>query len=230
MIKLRRLTVQEDEEFKIWCAKDGLINNNLDQEDFPGEAISTNVEIDEDKTFDNKFELGKYLYERLGSIPENTDTRVWHFLVIVYHKQLLKNNGEIGETGRFYLDIQKSFHSSPHLHLLKSVFDVYNFYSKSTESIKYLLLNPINESSKLFLEIVKRQDIMKNKNFIQASRILFYDDKENKIKRGVEEATLRLIDLFKQYERTYDLYSMPADKILDNLISKHEEFNTFKLV
>ena len=149
--------------------------------------------------------------------------------MIIYREQLLnsrlKNKG-IGEIGRFCIDDSKSYY--PFTHLLKPVFDFYNFYNKETNLIEFLLLNPVNESGGLLLETTKRQDIMKNKNFIEVSKKIFYDDENREIKRGSTNAIKRLIDLFKQYERTYDLYSMPSKMILEKLISKHKEFDKFE--
>lgn len=217
MIKLRKLTETEDQKFKILCDKDDLSSNDLGIGKFTGEEIHIDVEIDEGKKFNNKFELGEYLYEKLSNIPMDANT--WHYLVSVYHKQLLQNNGKIGETARFYINTSRP------RHLLKSVFDLYSFYHKDAELIEFLLLNPINKSGKLFMDIVVSQHIMKNINFIQVAKTLFYDKKNKKIKTGIKQDFLRLVALFKQYERNYDLYSMPADRILKNLISKHSEFN-----
>lgn len=219
MIELRRLTAEEDKKFQELCKID---DNNLDIKNFPGKKLSSVVELNEDKKFNNKFELGKYLYEKLSNIP--VDIKTWHFLVIAYHKKLLNSKGKIGETKRFYINSEKRYY--PFTHLLKPVFDLYSFYRDTPDSIEFLLLSPVNESGKLFLETVKRQDMMKNINFIEVSRRLFYDEKKKKLKKGIAESILRLITLFKQYERTYDLYSMPADKILENLIRKHKEFDT----
>ena len=39
---------------------------------------------------------------------------------------------------------------------------------------------------------------------------------------------LRLITLFYQYERSYDLYSMPSKEIFDKLIDPLNDFDKFK--
>ncbi len=225
MVKLRKLTAKESVQFQSLCKEDALLACNLDAGDFASGEILADIEIDPDREFDNKLQLGAYLYEKLGGVS-SVDNEVWHFLVIVYHRQLLKN-GKIGQTDRFYIDPQKPYY--PFTHLLKPVFDVYRFYHDKQTPIDFLLLNPVNESGRLFLETVKRQDIMKNENFIQASRSLFYDEENKKIKTGIEDDFLRLIALLKQYERTYDLYSMPAERILKNLIARHDQFHKYNL-
>ena len=69
---------------------------------------------------------------------------------------------------------------------------------------------------------------MKNKTFVEVARTIFYDEKKKKNKPSSVDGVLRLVDLFHQYERTYDLYSMPSEYFIKNLLSKHPEFDKFK--
>ena len=230
MIPLRQLTRKGNSKFRRWCEKNDP-SESLNLEVFQSESMSNLVEIDgivikidESKIFSNKFELGAYLYEKLEHCPVND--RIWHFLTVVYHNQLLRKDGSIGEFNRFYLKKQlKHRHSR---HLLQPVFNLYSLYHKQPELIRFLLLGPVNEAAKVFLETVQRQDLMKNENFIRVSKRIFYDEKNNILKPKISQYFLRLIALFMQYERTYDLYSMPVDRILNDLINKHPEFDRFK--
>ena len=181
MIKLRKLSKTSEKKFKELCKKDSFINISIN--DFELEDLDLSIEIDENKKFDDKYILAEYLYEKLKDIKE-VNTQIWHFLVIVYYKQLLKNN-KIGEIYRFFIDDKNSYYHSyyPARHLLKPVFDLYNLYNDNPGLIKFLLNNPVNESGQCFLEIIKRQDIMKNKNFIEVSNKIFSKD-NSKLKSG----------------------------------------------
>ena len=222
MITVKKLTQKGNEKFKSFCEKKE-ISFNID--DFDTEEIEQSIEIDENKIFQNKYELGEYLYNSLKDFKADIDNGIWHFLVIIYHEQLLKNN-KIGEIYRFFIDENKYFSSQRHL--LKSVFDLYALYHNKPTLVKFLLLNAINETGDLFRIILENQDMVKNENFIKVAKTVFYDKKNQKLKKRNKEGGLRLINLYKQYERTYDLYSMPSEKILKNLISKHKEFKMFK--
>ena len=141
--------------------------------------------------------------------------------MLIYHKQLLKNGTELGEEKRFFIDTTDSYYRSRHL--LKNTFDFYKFYHKNPSDIKFLLLNPVNENSDSFLQITKRQNIMKNKNFILVSKKLIFDAKKEKLKTGHDKLIARLIHLWQQYERTFDLYSMPYKQII-KLINKKDTY------
>ena len=228
MIELARLSRQADQQFKQVCESydDNSDGKPLDIKDFSTEKLPYSVEIDEHKEFANKFALGQYLHETLNG--RNVESRVWHFLVIIYCQQLLNKDHKIGSIERFFIDSAIPYY--PFAHLLKPVFDLYCLYQQTPELIKFLLLNPVNKSGGLYLETVKRRELMKNKNFIEVSNKLFYDEKNAEIKRGSNshDGILRLVSLFKQYERAYDLYSMPAEMILKRLLSKHKELKKFK--
>ena len=230
MISLRQLTPIGDKAFRTWCERNDP-SESLNLEVFQSESMSNPVEInrmaiefDENKIFSNKYELGAYLYEKLEHCPVND--RIWHFLTVVYHKQLLRKDGSIGEFYRFYLRKQLKHRQSRHL--LQPVFNLYSYYHKQPDLIRFLLLSPVNETAVVFRETVQHQDLIKNENFIRVSRRLFYDEKKKILTKGITDYFLRFIALFKQYERTYDLYSMPDDRILNDLINKHPEFNRFK--
>ena len=107
MIKLQKLTRESEKAFQRKC-KSNEIAFNL--HDFKTEEIESEIDINESKQFKNKFELGEYLYSLLKDI--DVSNNIWHFLVIVYHKQLLKNN-KIGEIDRFFINDTKGF-----IHLL----------------------------------------------------------------------------------------------------------------
>ena len=213
MISLGKLTREADEKFlqKLKESKEDL---NLNIEDFETKKIDE-IEIDEKKIFKNKFELAKYLYETLPNTE--IETRVWHFLVIIYHQQLLKK-GKAGEIERFYY--KDSFHNK-HIHLLKSPYEFYQLYSKKPDLIEFLFSNPVNENGAFFLEITKRPSIMRNRQFIKVCKQLFC--KEGKIVGSVD-LLKRLITLFNQYDRTYDMYGMPSEKIISDLLTRHSEF------
>ena len=228
MIKLKSLTPQAEKllKNKIEESKNKKNELILNKDDFKTKEIRKEIFINENKLFNTKFELAEYLYEELKEL-NNIPSGIWNFLVIIFYKQLLKN-GQVGETKRFFIDEKESFY--PFSHLLKPVFDLYKIYSSDSQIINFLLLGPINEGSGILLGVVKRQDLLKNRQFILVSRKIYYDEENKILKEGNtgKVGINRLITLWKQYERSYDLYSMPAEKILTELIAKHPEFNKFK--
>ena len=226
MIAQKRLTKKGSKKFKSTLEDFG--ENDwkevvLDWGDFDAEEIEGS-KMDEMKKFENTLELAKYLYEILGD--EEIEGDRWNFLSIVFYKQLLKKDGKVGRLDRLLIDPEK--YSYPFAHLLKAPYDLYRFYAEKPELIKFLLLHEVNVGETAFCEIVRNQEIMKNEKFIEVCKKIFYDGAERKLKRGTAGNIVRLIAVFRQYERTYDMYGMPSEMILSKLISPLKEFDRFK--
>ena len=67
----------------------------------------------------------------------------------------------------------------------------------------------------------------KNLEFLKVAKQLFYNKNTKSIKKNISEPTQRLIKIWKQYERSFDMYRMPANTIINKLLVKHKEFNKF---
>ncbi len=188
------------------------------------EAKETDIEVDENKRFSNKLDVGKYFLGVFQDTPPKP--RMWNWLSVLYFEQLLNTQGKVGELQRLF--VSDKFYSW-HLRLLMVPHDVCKFYRHNINEIDFLLRDPVNVNGRLYMGIVERQDIVKNHNFIGVARKLFYDEKEQVIKKGgaSENGIGRLIKLYKQYERSFDMYRMPSETVIDKLLKRHKEFDRF---
>ena len=169
----------------------------------------------------------------LHFFPEgfSPDIETWNWLSLVYYRQLLNSHNKIGQLERVFIIKNTSYY--PYSHLLKTPYDIckfYKFYSdqeNKLSKIKFLLLDNINTNGTLFSEVVKRQDIMKNFMFIEVAYKLFYDENTKSLKKAIGKDIRRLIKIWKQYERGFDMYRMPSQEIINRLLVKHKEFSEF---
>ena len=190
------------------------------------DADETDIEIDENRQFSNKLDVGKYFLGVFQDTPPKPG--MWNWLSVLYFEQLLNTQGRIGGLQRLFVS-DKFYFSYQHVHLLMVPYDVCKFYRHNINEIDFLLRDPVNVNGGLYLEIVERQDIVKNHNFIRVARELFYDEKEQSIKRRSTsgDGIGRLIKLYKQYERGFDMYRMPSEVVIDELLKRHKEFARF---
>lgn len=227
-VKLQKLTEKgmeklekELEQFREKSDSDIHINiNNYESQE------TDNIEIDKDKLFDNKLSVGKYF---LHIFPENfnPDIKTWNWLSAFYYRQLLTSYGKIGELRRLF--ISKNHFYYPHRHLLKAPYDICRFYKNKNalDEIEFLLQDKVNINGGFYRQIAENQDIIKNPNFIKTARRFFYNEKTNSLKRNITSPVKRLIKVWKQYERSFDMYRMPSEKIISALLVKHDEFGVF---
>ena len=201
----------------------------IDITDYESEEIYYNekyIEIDKKKSFTNKLSVGKYF---LHIFPENflPDIETWNWLSILYYRQLLNKQRKIGELQRIFISKNISYY--PYNHLLKAPYDICKFYKigNRLNEVEFLLLDAVNVNSTLYTEVIKRQDIMKNPTFLEVARKLFYDEDIKSFKKRIGKDVPRLIKIWKQYERGFDMYRMPSQEILNKLLVKHSEFKEF---
>lgn len=198
----------------------------LNIKNYESKPIDSNIDIDEKKIFSSKFDVGQYFLVSLSDHIPNPG--VWNWLSLVYYKQFFNKKNKIGEIQRLFIpSLQESFY--PTSHLLMPPYDICKFYKDDLDKIDFLLSGPANMNAVLYREIVKRNDIVRNINFIKVARKLFYDSKRERIKpvRVMKKSILRLIKVYKQYERGFDMYHMPSDKMIEIILKKHKEFDIF---
>ncbi len=65
---------------------------------------------------------------------------------------------------------------------------------------------------------------------MKVARRFFYDENTKSLKKdigSIKESIIRLIKVWKQYERSFDMYRMPSEEIINKLLIKHNEFRKF---
>ena len=203
-------------------------NPHIDIKRYESKEVNCNgshIKIDKNKIFENKFAVGKYFLHVFEDIVP--DVEIWNWLSILYYKQLLNVHQKIGELQRLF--ISKSISYYPYTHCLKIPYDICKFYrgKDKLKDVEFLLQSEVNKHKDIYLEIVKRQDMMKNHIFIDVAYQLFYNQETKSFKKSTSDSIRRLIKLWKQYERGFDMYRMPSREVINKLLSKHEEFKLF---
>ena len=150
---------------------------------------------------------------------------MWNWLAILYYKQLLNTHGKIGELQRLFI-----FENLPdyrYRHLLKAPYEICRFYKKNLNDFKFLLLDKVNINGELYRNTVENPEIRKNPHFMEVARQFFYDENTKSLRKnigGITELIRRLIKVWRQYERSFDMYRMPSKEIINKLLTKHDEF------
>ncbi len=194
------------------------------------EEVKGSPEI-ENKDFRSRMEIVSYLSQALETINHSTDIEnkgLWSWLSLFYFDQICPEDDEGNrKPGRDYRHIVEIGYRYKHRHLLAGPFMVYKMYGAKG---RLLLHGPAYQESRIFHEIVARQEFITNSGIIDAIDNLYFDEKRegprvavlSKVKPGT---LLRFVDVVHQLELTYDLYSMGKLDILSLLPS---EFDVWK--
>ena len=191
--------------------------------------LVADVSVDPHRQFADKYEIGEYFTEVFAESGLTLTSEIWNWLSLLYYKQLLNSHRQIGEVERLFIFPKRSHNFYPHVHLLKVPYDFYKYYQDKDRLglISFLLRQPVNINRGIYLEIVKQPKIMKNHNFMGVIKHLFSE--EDQIKRNYSyRALARLIRLYQQYDRSFDMYRLRPRDFLKKLASdKHKEFHQY---
>ena len=224
---VRRLTKSSQQKLKNDIVS-GSINNQtktIEVADYQSEVLDDRLEINFNQHFVNKFELGQYLYQVFKDSSFKPDESVWNWLGLNYFDRLLNTKGQIGQIQRLF--IFQNEYQGRFTHLLMGPYEFYCHYCQLNliESVKFFLQDDINVNGGIYLETIKRFDLARNIKFIETIKTLFFDGSERRIS-GSQEKLIRLIKVWQQYDRSFDLYHISSEDFI-NLLRKtprHQQY------
>jgi len=180
--------------------------------------------------FQSKKEAAKYFFEKLHFFPHSQIDRnvgLWSWFSLYYFEQVCPKNNIgrriPGHNSRYILDLD---YRRYYRHLLIGPYYVYRLHGWP---VSILLYGPLHKTSKYYEELLSRQEFITNKGVIEAANKLYFDNAGGKQKRGSSTikgpgALLRFIDVIKQLDLTYDLYSMTGEEIVALLPPEFDEW------
>ena len=196
------------------------------------QLIDNNINIDTNEQFGSKYDVGDYFAELFESHSFIPDDDTWNFLSLVYYKQLLNDKGKMGELLRLFLfpenmetPLYNRYRQYSWAHLLRTPYDLCILH-KDHSNIKFVLeTSPVNGNPEAYREIMRRQFLFRNIEILRTIRLIYFDKKSNKFKRGhvTEEYGIpELLRLHDQYSRGYDMNHLTSDKFIVILLEKHK--------
>jgi hypothetical protein len=235
MIILREFTEKGIESFREYIHELKKDSNcpRPDLNDKPySEKFIKSVEIDEILIFTTRMEMGKYLtniFEEAGIRRNDVigKKEMWTWLAYIWFDQLtITNNGKkkILEDAKY---ICSSDYTDYFRHYVAGAYDLYSLYGD--DLAKLFLDTPVYETSDFIDSFADKQYIISHKNIVEAIYKLYWDSNSDKAKRGTKTRTRpghtrRFTTIIKQFELTYDIYSMTPDEILELLPSEFDDW------
>jgi len=184
--------------------------------------------------FANRFEAGRYLYQRLNGIPNiDRDQGLWAWLSAFYFEQLCprdhSGNRKPGERARWIPAIGD--YRKYYRHLLAGPYRIYKAHCEKPEVALALLCSKLHSPGDIVEQLASRQELVTNEAVMQVATWLYVGD-DGRPKRGSggrgPGSPRRLADVLNQFELTWDLYSMSAADLLKMLPSEFDKFRSDK--
>jgi hypothetical protein len=196
------------------------------------EIIRTDVSLDQ-KVFDSKEEMIKYLFNKISTFLNTTllyDKGVWTWLSAYYFDSICPKKGGrriIREESKYILNPEEW--NKYYRHLLAS--PVRLFRDLGEWSKIYLAGKP-DVPGDLFEQLASRQEIAACRGVIEAATILYWNDNDEKIKKGVRNkdgaGVLRRFvkATIPQFQMTYDLNSMGGQDVIQLLPREYDKWKS----
>lgn len=158
------------------------------------EDSGLNIEIDIEKKFSNRLELGRYLWEKFKGIWDDSllqDSGLWSGLALTYFDQFCPSSGKPYRFEHYILTAGKWRGSGFDLHyrhcvltplrIVKDYSEYADFFLCGTESRPYKDMSSMGEGIE---QVASRQRVMRNKNILQSVMKLYRDPKTGRVKEA----------------------------------------------
>lgn len=233
-VPIRQLNEQGIERFRIYLssAKAGAtapLPHELLADDSLSRILDRHVTV-EQMSFVTTLEITRYLYPRIEALQlpgKYYDPGLWAWLIVYYFELIcpanIFNQRKIGEIARYIPPRNRNFDES-NRHLLALPI---RMYERHGEGRTKLLLSSMPNEQSFTLNLVSRsQELSTNPAILDALAKLYWDDQRQIPKRGFggigKPGTLRrFMALMNQFNRTFDLFTMSGDQII-NLLPQNE--------
>lgn len=190
-------------------------------------------ELDPKRAFNSRWEAAEYLNEVLDGLEPSADRDIgmWTWLTLLYFEQVCPagQNGsrKIGEQAR-YIPAPNAFQRF-YRHLLLGPFLAYRAHLPHPEAARVVLASPLSVPGDIVEQLASRQELVSNLTVMRVATKLYVDDKGS-LKRGAggkgAGSPRRLVDIFNQFDLTYDLYAMSSEDLFDLLPTEFDRFRT----
>ena len=201
------------------------------EDDEYSDALPWSVDIDADRQFQTRYDMGEYLSEVLVDcdIPAlSLDTGFWTWIALLYFDQLCPDEGDgtrkVREDENYILSLS---YLKRMRHAIRTT---YLFVSRFGEKVRFLFSGPMRTRGELIEQLSQRQELTNCDAVVIAAAILYNDPNKRTFKRGATSrntrgAINRFVKVLQQFSVTYDLQSVPASDLV-NLLPP--EFDRFK--
>ncbi|OAI41706.1 hypothetical protein AYO40_02620 [Planctomycetaceae bacterium SCGC AG-212-D15] len=196
------------------------------------EPLDAQIEID-DRDFDSRLEWAKYIDEKLegkGLKNVERDVGLWAWLALFHVKRLLpsKKNGrkKLGEAAMWVPQIND--YRRYYRHLLAGPYRIYRAHRTEPNSALILLGGPFGSHGEVVEQFASRLEIVTNRGLIESLTMLYWDANGGRLRRGAggkdAGSARRLADVLRQFDLTWDLYSLSSPSFLGLLPKEFDRF------
>jgi len=231
--KLNDLGMKEFEYFVLNLRKGNSQNTPHHLLDAPpySEEVNFDIEIEIDRTFNSRYEIGAYLVD----IFKNTDLQkylgdrgFWTWFALVWFDQLCPTKNRVKKPSMPYNYVL----SHNYLHRPRhAIYMTWQLVDRYGEDALFLLCKPPATRGEMTEVLMARQSILSSKAVIQLASKLYFDPSSGGFKKGSAArksagCVARYISWIQQLQLTFDIFSITTDELEQLLPAEFDRFRT----
>jgi len=190
------------------------------------------IEIDADRVFDSRYEMGKYLADLFSShnIGSVIGTQgFWSWIALLWFDQLCPIVAGKRKPSKDYNYILSRRYNHRPRHAIYMTWQLVDRYGSDSQ---FMLCKPMTMRGEITEQMMARQEILSSDGAVQLASRLYYDPASGGFKRGAAArksagCIARYISWLQQLQVTFDIFSTSANDLEDLL---PREFSRFQQV
>jgi len=195
---------------------------------------SESIDMDctvENRAFETRFELGRYLVDVLKESPSQSimgDVGFWSWLALYWFDQLcpVQKGGGRKPSKPYNYILSRNYNHRPR----HAIYTTWMLVGRYGETAIFLLSKQLHERGELIEQLAARQYLISCQGVIEAAKELYHDPERKTFKRGATSRKRRgnirrYISYLQQLDLTYDLGTIASESLLSML---PEEYSAFR--
>jgi hypothetical protein len=176
-----------------------------------------------------RWHLGSWLTKVFGPNEGIIDSGAWSWLALDLFDLLCPTAGgsrKVREDARYLLEADD--YRKAYRHLLAGPYLLMQAHRGDPESVRGLLATTPDAPGEVYEQLAARKYTVTSPSVVQAATFLYFDFNTGKLKRGAGGSAAgsprRLSEVLQQFDLTYDLQAIPANRLLNILPKEFARF------
>lgn len=189
--------------------------------------------IDDEREFETRLELGKYLCEIFESTNLTRSelvnrTGIWSWLAWVYIDQFVDTSGDKISTKATAKYVCNASWNRYYRHFVSLPYFLVSLHD--AENCKIFLESDLDIHKDTVEQLVSKRAIVTNPTLISAANSIYWDEEKKKVARGAASkdsagSIRRFRTVVNQFRRTYDIQNMTQEEFMDLLPPEFDKWN-----
>jgi hypothetical protein len=229
--KLNDLGMKEFEYFVLNLRKGNSQNTPLHLLEAPpySEEVNFDIEIEPERTFSSRFEIGVYLaglFKDIDLQKHIGDRGFWTWFALVWFDQLCPRKNKVRKPSMPYNYVLSADYKHRPRHAIYMTWQLVDRYG---DDARFLLCKDPTTRGEMTEVLMARQSILSSRAVIQLASQLYFDPQSGGFKKGSAArksagCVARYISWIQQLQLTFDIFSITTDELEQLLPAEFDRF------